>query len=169
MKEEQKSQFEKNRKLTGLQIMYFNRYLLVRYVTALFFFSNFYWMISLLFYRKNIFVVLPLILMIMMGVSIAEQIKIFHNHSNNVPYTKWCYILMIIAEIFLILTSSSSRAFSLLYPFMKDGMRSRSIIITILFNSILLCTFILHRLQLIRNNEDKQYQRIKEYEKSIKI
>ncbi|MFU1790910.1 hypothetical protein ACM3BL_06760 [Mammaliicoccus sciuri] len=63
MDQETKNKIEKNRRETSLKAMYFNRFLLVRYMSALFFFSNLYWFFTLVISR-SLALILPLVLMI---------------------------------------------------------------------------------------------------------
>ncbi|MEB8091474.1 hypothetical protein [Mammaliicoccus lentus] len=86
MNKKTKATFEKNRKETSIKSMYFNRYLLVRYASALFFFSNLYWFFYLITSRSWTFVI-PLLMMIIILISVAEQVKMYGNHSNNAKYT----------------------------------------------------------------------------------
>ncbi len=43
MSDQNKARYDKSRRELSLTSMYFNRYLLIRYVTAGFFFANLYW------------------------------------------------------------------------------------------------------------------------------
>ncbi|REJ16835.1 MAG: hypothetical protein C6W57_07730 [Caldibacillus debilis] len=167
MNEEERMLIEKNRQMLSLKSMYFNRYLLVRYVTALFFFTNLYWMI-LLILSKSSYVYIPIAFMAILTMSIAEQVKIYNSHTNNPQYTRYSFIVMIFANAVLIVPTSISYTFEKLYPFLANQMQSRLLILSILLAGILLSALVLHRLNQIRNNEDKQYKRIKEYEAAIK-
>lgn len=75
MRKDRKIQIEENKKNFSIKSMYFNRYLLVRYIIALFFFTNIYWLISLLMSSSPLFFI-PLSLMLILLSSVAEQIKI---------------------------------------------------------------------------------------------
>src|SRR5699024_12760599 len=74
MKNNERTLIEQNRKNLSIKTMYFNRYLLVRYISALFFFTNLYWFISLLLSDSSLYF-LPLLLLIVLVISIAEQVK----------------------------------------------------------------------------------------------
>ena len=47
-----KKKLQKSREETSLKTMYFNRFLLIRYITAILFFSNLYWFSALLISNK---------------------------------------------------------------------------------------------------------------------
>lgn len=168
MNNDQRLEYEKNRIRFSLKSMYFNRYLLVRYVTALFFFTNFYWLVSLIL-SKSSFYIIPLILMGILIISVAEQVKIYSKHTNNAKYTRLSYIAMIIANVGLIVPTCLSSSFAQLYPFFVNETKSRVFVFFILITGILLSVIMLRRLNQIKQNIDKQYQRIKEYEKAVKI
>lgn len=102
MKYDERAIIEQNRKKISIKAMYFNRYLLVRYVSAFFFFTNLYWLISLLLSDSSLYVI-PLILMVVLLFGIAEQVKMFGNHTNNAKYTKYCFTMMLFANAIIIL------------------------------------------------------------------
>lgn len=157
---------EKNRKEQSIKSMYYNRYLLVRYVTAIFFFTNIYWLISLLMSDSSLYIV-PLVLIIILLTSIAEQVKIYSSPTNNAIYTKYCFITLFFTNAVLILLTCFSSSFAQLYPFLVNQTKSKVFVLIILIAGMLLSALILYRLNKIKYNEDKHYQRIKEYEKVI--
>ncbi|WP_152655731.1 hypothetical protein [Oceanobacillus sp. CFH 90083] len=166
MKNDEKTQIEQNRKKFSIKSMYFNRYLLVRYVSALFFFTNLYWMISLLISDSSLYVI-PLILMAGLLFSIAEQVKIYSNHTNNAKYTKYSYLMLLITNLILIIPTCFSSSFTQLFPFLLNQEKSKILVLIILVAGILLSALILYRLNQIKHNEDKHYERIKNYEKAV--
>ncbi|RYL92725.1 hypothetical protein EWI07_08645 [Sporolactobacillus sp. THM7-4] len=168
MKNDERARLEENKKKLSIKAMYFNRYLLVRYISSLFFFTNLYWLISLLMSDSSLYFI-PIILMIVMLFSIAEQVKIYSDHTNNAKYTKFCFTVLLFTNVLLILPTCFSSSFTQLYPFLLIQEKSKLFVSIILITGILLSTFILYRLKLIKHNEDKQYKRIKKYEKAINL
>ena len=168
MNYEQKLEYERNRIKLSLKSMYFNRYLLVRYVTALFFFTNLYWLVSLIL-SKSSFYIIPLFLIGFLIISVAEQVKIYSKHTNNAKITRFSFIAMLIANVGLIVPTCLSSTFAQLYPFFVNETKSRVFVFSILLAGILLSVLMLRRLNQIKQNMDKQYQRIKEYEKVVKL
>ncbi|GGB56415.1 hypothetical protein F3157_10170 [Virgibacillus dakarensis] len=166
MKSDERARIEQNRKEFSIKSMYFNRFLLVRYVSALFFFTNLYWFISMLMSDSSLFVI-PLILMIVLLFSIAEQVKMYGKHTNNAKYTKYCFMILLSTNVILIVTTCFSSSFTQLYPFLLNQDKSKILVLTILIVGILLSVFILYRLIQIKHNKDKHYQRIKKYEEVI--
>lgn len=159
---------EKNRKEFSMKAMYFNRYLLIRYVTALFFFTNLYWLILLLMSKSSMYFI-PLFLLFASLFHIAELVKAYSEHTNNAKKTKYFFLILLWTNVFLLLPTFFSSSFTQLYPFLTDEMTSRIIIFSILITGILLSLFILYRLSQIKNNEDKHYKRIKKYEKAVNL
>ncbi|SES10580.1 hypothetical protein [Salipaludibacillus aurantiacus] len=157
---------EKNKKELSLKSMYFNRYLMVRYASALFFFTNLYWFVSLVMSQSALFV-LPLILLVVLIISIAEQVKVYSDHTNDAKYTRYCYKTLLVTNVILLLPVYFSSSFTQLYPFLINESRSKLMIFFILMTGILLSTQILRRLNKIKHNEDKHYKRIKQYEEVI--
>ncbi|AYW47963.1 hypothetical protein C7K38_06060 [Tetragenococcus osmophilus] len=163
MRKDRKIQIEENKKNFSIKSMYFNRYLLVRYIIALFFFTNIYWLISLLMSSSLLFFI-PLSLMLILLSSVAEQIKILNNHTNQAANTKYCFTVLLITNVLLMFLSSFSTTFTHLYPFLINQMKSQILVLSILAIGVLLSGIILYRLHQIKNNEDRHYHRIKQYE-----
>ena len=166
MNYDEKALLEKNRKKLSIKAMYFNRYLLVRYVTALFFFTNIYWLISLLMSNSSLYFI-PLILIIFLLISIAEQVKIYSSQTNNALYTKYCFTALLVANVIFILPTYFSASFAQLYPFLVNQDKSKIFVLTILITGIFLSVLILYRLYQIKNNKDNHYAHIKKYEEVI--
>ncbi|RFA32028.1 hypothetical protein CAI16_19170 [Virgibacillus dokdonensis] len=158
---------EQNRKKLSVQSMYFNRYLLVRYASALFFFTNLYWFLSLLMSGSSLFVI-PLILIITLIASVVEQVKLYSAHTNNARYTKYSFITLLLTNVWLIISISFLSMFHQLYPFLTNQMKYRVFILIVLVLGIVLSAIILRRLKKIKYNEDKHFERIKQYENIIK-
>lgn len=166
MKKDERVQIENNRKKFSVNSMYFNRYLLVRYVSALFFFTNMYWLISLLMSDSSLYFI-PLVLMIVLLSSIVEQVKMYSKHTNNANYTKNSFIIFLFTNVVLILPTCFSPSFTQLYPFFLNQEKSKILVLSILITGILLSALILYRLYQIKHDEDKHYARIKKYEEAI--
>ncbi|ESU31923.1 hypothetical protein G3A_14000 [Bacillus sp. 17376] len=162
----ERAQVEKHRKEMSLKSMYFNRYLLVRYVTALFFFTNVYWLISLLMSDSSLYFI-PLALLIILLFGTAEQVKLYSHHVSNTKYTRYSFIAMLVAGGILILMTFFSSSFAQLYPFLVAQEQSKIVVLSVLLLGVLLNLLVLYRLNQIRHNEDKHYERIKKYEEVI--
>lgn len=166
MKKDGRVLIEQNRKKLSIKSMYFNRYLLVRYVSALFFFTNIYWLISLLLSDSSLYII-PLGLIIVLLFSVAEQVKMFGKHTNNAKYTNYSFMILFFTNIVLIIPTCFSSSFNQLYPFLLVQEKSKIFVLVILTFGILLSALILYRLYRIKHNEDKHYERIQQYEEVI--
>ena len=64
MTKKEQLEIERQRRETALKNTFFNRYLLLRYTIALFFFGNIYWLLNQ-FIRPSFVIVLPITLIIL--------------------------------------------------------------------------------------------------------
>lgn len=165
MKDTEKKALDTDRKKLSLKTMHFNRYLLIRYISAGFFFTNLYWLI-LLYLSQSRLLFLPLFLIIVILMSVFEQAKLYSTPTNVVPRTTNYYRLQLIVSTGLLLVTFTP-LFSFLFPFMNKGVSGRAFIAVFLLTGCLLCLWIQNRLRNISLNHDKHYQRIKQYEKSL--
>lgn len=86
MDETKKQQLALEKKQFSLKIMYFNRYLVIRYLTAFFFFINLNWLVLLLIARSSAWL-LPLSLLGLIVPAIGEQVILYRTHTNRAPWT----------------------------------------------------------------------------------
>lgn len=164
MNREDKILLDQNRKKFSLRSMYFNRYLLVRYMTALFFFTNLYWFLSLIFSNSSLYFV-PLMQIIVLILCFAEQVKIYSKHTNHAKYTIYSFRFLVVINIVLLILACFPGSFHMLYPFLVNELKSRIMIISLLTVGIILCLITLNRLNKIKHDQDRYFQYIKEYEK----
>ncbi|KLI75081.1 MULTISPECIES: hypothetical protein [Lacticaseibacillus] len=154
---------DKNRQALSLQSMRFNRFLGIRYLTAVFFFANLWWAII----ASNLLSKwLPVGLMMLAIPVIYEQIKLFGTPTNHLPYTTLyfrCQTGVNIGLSILIVTP----LFNALYPFVRDTNNNRGIVLLILLIGIGLGGWSLRRLHLIEQNKDRFYGRLKAYQATL--
>lgn len=167
MNKTDKYNIEKKRKETSLKTMYFNRFLLIRYITAALFFSNLYWFSALLISRK-ITVFIPGILLICMTVTALEQFTFFSQPSDEAKKTRFSYKVTLSINV-IILALVASPLFSELFPFLLDNMKSKGIILGIISLGVVLCLITLKRLEKIENHTDKQYKYAKQLERTLRV
>ncbi|SES28253.1 hypothetical protein [Salisediminibacterium halotolerans] len=165
MKDERQTA-EKNKQALSLKSMYFNRYLIVRYATALFFFTNLYWLAALIL-SQSVWLVVPAALLISLIASMAEQVKIYSNHTNDAAYTRLAFRALQITNLLLLVPAAFTPLFSQVYPFLASETPAQLFIFLLLTAGIGLSTLMLRRLNKIRTNEDKHYQRIQQYEEVL--
>jgi len=155
---------EKNRRDMSLKSMQFNRFMLIRYSTAFFFFVNLYWALLM---RQTWVIIIPLTIMFVSGFAIVEQIKLFGNHTNRLIYSKAFFTVQLIVNIFLMI-SIITPLFTPLFQFVNDTNQNRYIVLLILLLGTGLTLLVRRRLVLIASNQDKYYSRLVAYQVLLK-
>lgn len=166
MNESARVLLERRRQEQSVKSMYYNRYLLIRYVIAAIFFTNLYWLICMIMVRSSLYVI-PLLLMMILTISMAEQVKIYSAPTNDARYTKYVFVVLLWTNVLLAVMTCFAVPFDQLYPFLLNENKSRGLVLAILFIQICLTLLSLNRLRQIKNNEDKHYCRIQQYEKTL--
>ncbi|ASS97891.1 hypothetical protein B9L19_00455 [Geobacillus thermocatenulatus] len=166
MNESARVLLERRRQEQSVKSMYYNRYLLIRYVMAVIFFANLYWFICMIMVHSFLHVI-PLLLMMILTISMAEQVKIYSAPTNDARYTKYVFLVLLWINVLLAVMACFTAPFGQLYPFLINENKSRGLVLAILFLQICLILVSLNRLRQIKNNEDKHYYRIQQYEKML--
>lgn len=156
---------EDEKNISCLKSMYFNRYLLIRYALALFIFSNLYWA---LFLHKSKLVAVPIVMLIISAMPCYENFKNYGETAPSMKCTKNFFIMQGVVCL-CVLVAVLTPFFTSLLPVLTDTILSRVVAFTIAFIGWLIHVACLKRLQKIEASEDKQYQRIVEYERATKI
>lgn len=156
---------ELNRKKTSLKNMYFNRFLGIRYLTALFFFFNMYWMI-MMYVGGSVLALIPLAIVFVFIPVAVEQVKLYSHHKNLVPWTEKYYWIQIVTNITLLLTLFTP-LYQTLFPFMSNSIDGKSLLLGILLLGTLLGLWAESRLRKIKNDKDRHYNRLQQYKKSL--
>ncbi|AZP93788.1 hypothetical protein QJ527_12600 [Enterococcus mundtii] len=167
MSEAEKKPRELEKKAFSLKVLYFNRYLIIRYLTAGFFFTNLYWLVSLLLASSKLFWVPSGLLFFLLPV-VAEQVALYRTHKNNATVTRNYFWLQALTNVFLLLAVFSP-GYSQLFPFMANGSNGQALILCVIACGLLICLFCQRRLNKIHTDTDRHYQRIKEYERVVQF
>lgn len=148
----------------SLKTFKFNRFMLIRYSLALFFFSNIYW---LMYIGPKIFpAVIPLLLILLSLVTIAEHVRLFSKHSNQLPHSQRYFTIQLFINGVLMLLSINNQMFVRFFPFMQVNNTAKLFMYSILSLGIIISLFNLYRIKQIKMNTDKAFIRIQNYEKS---
>ncbi|MFY9284312.1 MAG: hypothetical protein WAO56_09415 [Miniphocaeibacter sp.] len=166
LSKKEKRIIDRKGKELSLKNMYFNRYLIVRYTVAFFFFINVYWLISL-FLTKSFMVILPCILILFLVFVIFEHVKLYSHHTNKLPRTKLYFKIQLFLNIILIILSWTN-LFIKIFPILKITQKTRLLVSVGLLIGIIISYLIIKKLNIIEKNKDKQFERIKKYEKAIR-
>lgn len=155
----------KMHKKISLANLYFNRFLAIRYSTAFFLFLNLYWAIFLIG-SMSIAAILPIVIFLLGILTIYEQIKLYRNHNNFLPYAKFFYQTILITCCVLTISLYTS-LYRFFFPFLKDTQDVLTTIMGLMLGSLLISFLMLKKLKKIQCNKDKHFQRIQAYEDII--
>ncbi|MDO5516259.1 MAG: hypothetical protein Q4F66_01820 [Clostridium sp.] len=160
-----KDELERARKETSLKTMYFNRFLLIRYITAGFFFANLYWFCSLIMSYK-IWALVPGMNLVFIIRAVWEQCTMFSSPIDNAEKTISAYKIIAGVNVMLV-AAVLTPLFNELFPFLQNSIKSHEFILGIIFIGMIFCGITLKRLQQIKNRTDKQFKYTKQFEKTI--
>ncbi|KRO16212.1 hypothetical protein [Lacticaseibacillus saniviri] len=159
----QETKYDQGRKELSINSMYFNRYLLIRYLTAGFFFVNLYWAV-LMVNTTGLIKWLPVLLLIVNGAIAVEQVGKYWYRSHDAPVTKWGYWIQFLANIGILMGLATGQA-TTLFPFFATKGVSYAVIATII--GLLFSLLIERRVWLIAHDRDTYYQRIQAFVSSL--
>lgn len=163
MPSQSKSTHNQNRQELSLTSMYFNRYLLIRYTTAVFFFANLYWFI-LSFSSGGFIKWWPMILLIVTTAVAIEQVSKYWRRDHKLPVTKTGYFVQLISNfvaLVLIVMGYGTKIF----PFF--GPKGISLMTTVLLIGMGGCFYILARVHLIETDRDRYLKQIQRFAQSL--
>lgn len=155
----------KMHKKISLTHLYFNRFLAIRYATAFFLFINLYWTIFLLG-SQSIVAIFPFSLFSLSALTAIEQVKLYRNHSNQLPYTLFFYRMLLLSCLVL-LFALYSPLYQLFFPFIKNTQQVLNVLMSLLMTSLFISFLMLIKLNKIKHNQDKHFKRIQAYEEII--
>lgn len=165
MDKESVSQLKKE---TALKNFRYNRFLLLRYLLAGFFFTNLYWLLSLAM-SKSMWALLPLGLIVLSVPAIAEHLRLYGYPSDDVrDQLKWhrlYQITQIVMNIILFAAVLTNLGFEQVFPFFTNNMTSKGFVSCILIVEIMLSGIILKRINSIYSQKDKHASYITEFSK----
>lgn len=162
MFEQKKKGQPKNNKHFSAKAVKFNRFLLLRYSLALFFFVNLNWLLTL-YLSNQATAFLPLLLLIGLAICLYEQLKVYNNSQepvNQLTVTRGYLIVQGIGNGFLIVAVWVTNSMQYLFPFLHDTLQTRSVITAILVIGIGLVVWNFKRLEHISQNKDKYYENV---------
>ncbi|ALS02704.1 hypothetical protein ATZ33_15365 [Enterococcus silesiacus] len=151
-------------KQSKLKSIYFNRFLLFRYITAFFFFVNLYWSI-LSFSALSIWIILPLLLIIIDIAIIIEQTTKYWHPSNQLFITKTGYAIQIFSNLLGIITILIGHQ-QLLFPFINS--EGRGLLLACLAVGSLVGIIVEWRVWQIEHDRDAYLKHMEIFEKNVK-
>lgn len=149
-----------DKQLVAKNSMRFNRFLIFRYVTALFLFVNLYWSILSLVHW-TIAGIIPIVLMVMDGCILVEQTQKYWQQSNRLRVTKygfWIQTGVNVMGVFLVLVGQQQR----IVPFVNET--GRWLLLIMFMLGLLICLFVQRKIWLIEQDRDKYLTYLKAFE-----
>ncbi|KXT75713.1 hypothetical protein STRDD12_00825 [Streptococcus sp. DD12] len=148
-----------------LRNMRFNRYLLLRYSLALFFFANMYWlMIS--FIKLSLFACLPVAVIALTSLASAEQFRLYSSEKVVLRWTQVAFQVQLVVQILLLVLVAFGQM-TRLFPVFANNTNALAFVFILVSLGTLLCVLDLRRIELILRNEDRAYQRYQQLVKTI--
>lgn len=161
----EKQVLDQQRQATALKNSMFNRYLLLRYSLATFFFANIYWVLIGLTNESWVMIV-PSVLIILNVKACVEQFKLYGKEEVILKSTKsYLYIQTYVNLILMILIWTNN--FTTIFPILANNLTSRIFSFTILSVGLILLLFNLRRITQIYNNTDKAYKYLRQMQKNM--
>lgn len=170
MKLNDKEKRQSYKKETTKRNFRYNRFLLLRYSLAALFFTNLYWGLALYAGQQKT-LLLPLSLFIFSIGAVSEHVKLYGDNEGDRPRLQLnCYyhIIQLVVNSFLVFLTISSFDFTKFFPFLKNTMQARMLLLFVLLLGVGLSAVCLKRIFAINKNQDKHYQYIEEFEKAYK-
>lgn len=150
-------------KKLSLISMHFNRFLIFRYITAIFFFINLYWFVIMMGSGSWISL-LPLGLLMGAGAVMVEQVGKYWKYNHKLPITRIYYGLQAVFNLLLIISVTLGQR-SVFYPFLTS--KSEAWLIGFLSVGIIISSLLEYRSYLIEHDRDRYLQHIKQFSASL--
>lgn len=147
-----------------LKNTYFNRYMLLRYSLAGFFFANLYWVLGLLF-EPGFLLALPIGLLFLILLASAEQFRMYGTRNIYLKITWYAFVGQALVNGGLLLFLLFGGQASLLSPVFGPTDLARLLLAAMQVVGILLAFFNLYRIKQVRENRDSFYYRFQTIEK----
>ena len=140
----------------------FSRYLMIRYFSAAFLFTNLFWLVFAICYHDIVASIISGLLFVLLLIASVEQISKWNVRNTDLKFTKLYYQLQLVANVIFAISCYLSFG-KILFPFMATN-DVANVIFTILIIGILGSILILRRISNIQNGRDKYAGAIKTFE-----
>ncbi len=147
----------------SIKYLYFSRYLMVRYIGTIFFFSNLFWLIICTQYHAFAGIIVSLVMTIFAAIMMLEQLSKMHNRQPDVPITRiYLWVQLVLNLILLVLVFTPVKR-SLL-PFVINN-NARWFMLGVLLVGILLAIVSEIRIRNIIQGKDRYKKVINTFQK----
>lgn len=140
----------------------FSRYLMIRYFSAAFLFTNLFWLVFAICYKDIGASIISGLLFVLLLVASVEQVSKWNVRNTDLKFTKLYYQLQLGANVIFAIGCYLPFG-KLLFPFMTTN-DVANVIVTILVIGMLGPILILRRISNIQNGRDKYARAIKTFE-----
>lgn len=140
----------------------FSRYLMIRYFSAAFLFTNLLWLVFAICYKDIGASIISGLLFVLLLVASVEQVSKWNVRNTDLKFTKLYYQLQLGANVIFAIGCYLPFG-KLLFPFMTTN-DVANVIVTILVIGMLGSILILRRISNIQNGRDKYARAIKTFE-----
>ena len=140
----------------------FSRYLMIRYFSAAFLFTNLFWLVFAICYKDIGASIISGLLFVLLLVASVEQVSKWNVRNTDLKFTKLYYQLQLGANVIFAIGCYLPFG-KLLFPFMTTN-DVANVIVTILVIGMLGSILILRRISNIQNGRDKYARAIKAFE-----
>ena len=140
----------------------FSRYLMIRYFSAAFLFTNLFWLVFAICYKDIGASIISGLLFVLLLVASVEQVSKWNVRNTDLKFTKLYYQLQLGANVIFAIGCYLPFG-KILFPFMATN-DVANVIFTILVVGILGSILILRRISNIQNGRDKYARAIKTFE-----
>lgn len=140
----------------------FSRYLMIRYFSAAFLFTNLFWLVFAICYKDIVASIISVLLFVLLLVASVEQVSKWNVRNTDLKFTKLYYQLQLGANVIFAIGCYLPFG-KILFPFMATN-DVANVIFTILVVGILGSILILRRISNIQNGRDKYARAIKTFE-----
>lgn len=140
----------------------FSRYLMIRYFSAAFLFTNLFWLVFAICYKDIVASIISGLLFVLLLVASVEQVSKWNVRNTDLKFTKLYYQLQLGANVIFAIGCYLPFG-KILFPFMATN-DVANVIFTILVVGILGSILILRRISNIQNGCDKYARAIKTFE-----
>ena len=147
---------------TALKNNLFSRYLLFRYSLALFFFANLYWILTqLLSPQLNLYILLPIGLLLILVSASAEQLRLYGAKEEKVQLGKTALAMkaQAVSHILLGAVVLLPDQLTSAIPYFSNHPAARTLVGGLQIAGLLICLFNLSRIRQVEQNKDKFYYR----------
>lgn len=147
----------------SIKYMYFSRYLMIRYVVTIFFFTNLMWLIISASYGSVVGMILALAMGIYSAVASFEQLSKMHNRKRDIPITRiYLYVQMAFNVVLAALIFTT--VCKTIFPFAINN-DVQYFLLALLLVGILLVALCEYRIRQIIKNKDRYYRVIETFKK----